>query len=99
MADPLTRHIHAFQLSLEGLIKLLGGTPEERERALEILLGITHSTEYELLAHQIDTATNLVTQVHDTFKSMQKTAAHINQENRRTTKMTVGARELAGAGR
>ena len=99
MADPLSRHIHAFQLSLEGLIKLLGGTPEERERALEILLGITHRTEYELLAHQIETATNLVTQVHETVKTMQKTAAHIKQETRRTTNVAVGARELAGAGR
>ena len=46
MPPSLDKEIRALELSIEGLLKLLGGSPEERERFWEIFKGITSVAEH-----------------------------------------------------
>ena len=46
-------NVRALQLSTEGLLKLLGGTPAERERYWEILKGITSLADVLVVNKQI----------------------------------------------
>jgi hypothetical protein len=46
MTPPLDKEVHALELSLEGLLKLLGGNADQRERFYEIFKGITSVAEY-----------------------------------------------------
>ena len=46
MPPSLDKEIHALELSIEGLLKLLGGTPDQRERFYEIFKGITSVAEH-----------------------------------------------------
>lgn len=46
----------ALQLRLDELIKLLGGTAEDRKRYWEIVLGITTPAEFKLVEHALDSA-------------------------------------------
>jgi hypothetical protein len=45
--------VRALQLNLEGLLKLLGGTPDDRLRFWEILKGITTPAQAVLINKQI----------------------------------------------
>jgi len=70
----------ALRLNVEGLFKLLGGTPDERERFWEILKGITTPAEYQLVSQQIDTLQGLVNQVQVRAKQLKATAGKIQRE-------------------
>jgi RecJ-like exonuclease len=70
----------ALQLNIEGLLKLLGGTPDERERFWEILKGITTPAENRLIAEEIATLQVLVDQVAVSAKQIRQTAATIREE-------------------
>lgn len=48
MPPNLEREIHALELNLEGLLKLLGGTEDERERFIEIIKGLTTPVQIRL---------------------------------------------------
>ena len=64
----------ALQLSVEGLLKLLGGTPAERERFWEILKGITTPAEFELANQQVQILAGLVNQVKASSANLKETA-------------------------
>jgi hypothetical protein len=70
----------ALQLNVEGLFKLLGGTPDERLRFWEILKGITTPAEYRLVNQQIKTLQVLVNQVQAGAQDLQRTASAIAKE-------------------
>jgi hypothetical protein len=65
----------AVQLNIEGLIKLLGGTADDRLRFWEIFKGITTPAEFELVNQQLEVMGNLAKQVQTSVKALQKTAA------------------------
>jgi hypothetical protein len=44
----LDREIDRLELTIEGLLKLLGGTPAQRQRFWEIFKGITTPAEHRL---------------------------------------------------
>lgn len=46
----LEREIEALQLNMEGLLKLLGGTEDDRERFFEIMKGLTTPAQIRLAA-------------------------------------------------
>lgn len=46
----LENEIKALSLNIEGLLKLLGGTKEERERFIETVTGLTSRAQYRLAA-------------------------------------------------
>ena len=70
----------ALQLNVEGLFKLLGGTPDERLRFWEILKGITTPAEYRLANQQIKTLQVLVNQVQVGAQQLKQTASTIAKE-------------------
>ena len=70
----------ALQLNIEGLLKLLGGTAEERERFWEILKGITTPAEYKLVSQELATLQTLVNQVQVSAKQLHQIAGTIREE-------------------
>lgn len=76
---PKTR---ALQLNLEGLFKLLGGTPEEREQFWEKVTGMTTVVEFELVSHQIELMGSLVANITASAKEIQNTAATYGMKER-----------------
>jgi hypothetical protein len=69
-----TARTRALQLNLEGLIKLIGGTADERLRFWEILKGITTPAENKMLAQQVQSLQNRVNQVTAEVKVLATTA-------------------------
>ena len=74
---PKTR---ALQLNIEGLIKLLGGTPEERARFWEIFKGITTPREDRLISSQINSLATAVKQIELGTKGLKATAQQIAKQ-------------------
>ncbi len=73
----LKAKVDALALDVEGLLKLLGGTPEQRERYWEILKGITsrawlNVVEAEVGAAQanVKSVANVVAALHDNAKQL-----------------------------
>ena len=77
MAKAMTAKARALQLNVEGLFKLLGGTPDERLRFWEILKGITTPIELRLVTSQLDVLQGLVNQVQASAKTLKDTASQI----------------------
>jgi hypothetical protein len=71
--------VDAVQLNLEGLLKLLGGTANDRLRFWEIIKGITSVAEGELITHNLNTISALAKQTTSNLKGLQATAAKINK--------------------
>ncbi len=69
----------ALALNVEGLLKLLGGTPDDRLRFWEILKGITTPAEFRLINQQMDIMQSLVNQVQASAKALKETAGGIKQ--------------------
>lgn len=67
----------ALQLNVEGLFKLLGGTPEERLRFWEIFKGITTPIQLRLINDQLGVLQGLVNQVQASAKTLKETAKQI----------------------
>ena len=70
----------ALQLNLEGLIKLLGGTPEDRLRFWEIFKGITTPREDKLINAQINSMAAVIKQVELGTKALKDTAQQIAKQ-------------------
>ena len=70
----------ALQLNLEGLIKLLGGTPEERLRFWEIFKGVTTPREDKLINSHIDAMAVVIKQVELGAKNLKDTAQQIAKQ-------------------
>ena len=68
-------NVRALQLNVEGLLKLLGGTPDERLRFWEIVKGITTPAQFRVASRQLDKMQGLVTQVRDSAKTLKTTAS------------------------
>ena len=60
MPPNLEHEIGALSLNIEGLLKLFGGTPEERERFIEVVKGLTTPAQYRLAT---DLVRNINTQL------------------------------------
>lgn len=84
MPNPLQKKVYAARLSLEGLLKLLGGSEEDRERFWEILTGLTTPREGILVANQLDAITASLKQVGVSAQALQKTAKSIAQTAAKT---------------
>jgi len=70
----------ALQLNVEGLFKLLGGTPDQRLRFWEIFKGITTPRELALINSQLNTLQTLVNQVEAGTKALKQTASQIAKQ-------------------
>ena len=75
----LNPKVRAVQLNLEALLKLLGGTPEERLRFWEIVKGITTPAQFRVVAGQLDKMQKLVTNVRDGAKTLKTTASKVSK--------------------
>ena len=69
----------ALQLNIEGLLKLLGGTAEDRLRFWEIFKGITTPRELVLINAQLETLASTVKQVELGAKALKTTAQQIGK--------------------
>jgi hypothetical protein len=75
----LNPKVRAVQLNLEGLLKLLGGTAEERLRFWEIIKGITTPAQFRISARQLDNMQRLVTNVRNSAKTLKATASKVSK--------------------
>jgi hypothetical protein len=80
MAKKLPAKTRALQLNVEGLLKLLGGTPDDRLRFWEIFKGITTPRELELVSNQFDVLQSLVNQVQAGAKSLKDMGSKIAKQ-------------------
>lgn len=78
MAPPNKAKVTALQRNAASLLKLLGGTADERLRFWEIFKGITTPAEVALIDQQMDSLDAQVTQVNAAVKQLQKTASTIS---------------------
>ncbi len=78
-ADPkkLKAKVEALQLNTAGLLKLLGGSDNDRLRYWEILKGITTPAELRLVDAQLDSMTALASQIQTSAKALEKNAKQI----------------------
>lgn len=74
---PDAKKVKALQLNLEGLLKLLGGSSDDRQRFLEIIKGVTTPIEVKLINAQIDALSAHTKAVQEGAKSLQNTAQQI----------------------
>jgi hypothetical protein len=63
------KNIHAFELNLEALLKLLGGTPDERERYWGVVKGITTPAEHRLTESALQAAASQMKVVQGTLEA------------------------------
>jgi len=71
---PLEVHAKSIANELELMLKLLGGTPEERWRAIEALTGITSRAVVQLVASQMDAMTQSLKTVNTSLKTLKVNA-------------------------
>ena len=74
---PDPKKVKALQLNVEGLFRLLGGSPDERMRFWEIIKGITTPVELRLINAQIDALAAQAKAVQAGAKSLQSSAQQI----------------------
>jgi Cu/Ag efflux pump CusA len=74
---PDVKKVRALQLNLEGLLKLLGGSSDDKQRFLEIIKGITTPVEVKLINSQIDALSAHTKAIQAGAKSLQATAQQI----------------------
>lgn len=77
MPPPNKAKVTALQRNAAALLKLLGGTEDERLRFWEIFKGITTPVEVRLIDQQITNAADTVSRVTESIKGLQKTAGGI----------------------
>jgi hypothetical protein len=70
----LKARVHAVQLDVEGLLKLLGGTAEDRERFFEIILGITSIAVFRLVESDLENISATVKATTNSLKTLQTNA-------------------------
>ena len=70
----IDKKVKALQLDTEGLLKLLGGTPDDRFRFWEILKGITTPRQEVLVNQELDAVQDALKQAQVGVKALQKVA-------------------------
>ena len=74
---PDPKKVKAVQLNFEGLIRLLGGTADDRQRFWEIHRGITTPIEIRLINAQLDGLAGQTKALQSSAKALQDTAKQI----------------------
>ena len=74
---PDRKKVRALQLNLEGLLKLAGGSSDDKQRFLELILGITTPIEIRLVNAQVDAMAAHAKAIQDGAKSLQASAQQI----------------------
>jgi hypothetical protein len=74
---PDPKKVKALQLNLEGLLRLLGGSSEDKQRFLEMIIGITTPMEVKLINAQVDALAAHTKAVQAGTKALQATAQQI----------------------
>ena len=74
---PDVKKVKALQLNLEGLLRLLGGSSDDKQRFLEMIIGITTPMEVKLINGQIDALAAHTKAVQAGAKALQSTAQQI----------------------
>lgn len=69
--------VAAVQRDLESLLKLLGGSADERLRFWEIVKGITTPAQFNVATRQLSRMQTQVGQVKDLAKSLKATAGKV----------------------
>lgn len=80
MADP---KLKGLQLNIEGLIRLLGGTAEDRARFWEIFKGVTTPIQLKLLNSQFDNLAASVKQIDVSTRALKSAAQDIAKGGRK----------------
>jgi hypothetical protein len=70
----LEKEIGALQLSTTGLLRLLGGSEEDRERFWEIMKGITSRAEMRLAEGALAAANAELTAAHNVLAAVHEVA-------------------------
>ena len=70
--------VSAVQRDLESLIKLLGGTPDDRLRFWEIVKGITTPAQFRLASKQLEKIQTQVGGIKELAKDLKATAGKVN---------------------
>jgi methyl-accepting chemotaxis protein len=73
----LKSKVRALQLNTEGLLKLLGGSSDDKQRFWEILKGITTPAELRLVTSELENMTAAVKQVQAAAKAVSAAAGQI----------------------
>jgi len=74
---PDAKKVRALQLNLEGLFKLAGGSSDDKQKFLEMIIGITTPMEVKLINGQIDALAAHTKAVQTGAKALQTTAQQI----------------------
>lgn len=74
---PDAKKVRALQLNLEGLLRLAGGSSEDKQRFLEMIIGITTPIEVRLVNAQIDAMSAHAKAIQAGVKSLQTSAQQI----------------------
>lgn len=74
---PDPKKIRALQLNLEGLLRLLGGSAEDRQRFWEIQKGITSRLEVKMINSQLDGLAAQAKVLQTSTKALKETAQEI----------------------
>jgi len=74
---PDPKKIRALQLNLEGLLRLAGGSSEDKQRFLEMIIGITTPIEVRLINGQIDAMAAHAKAIQAGAKALQNSAQQI----------------------
>jgi hypothetical protein len=74
---PDVKKVKALQLNLEGLLRLLGGSSDDKQKFLEMIIGITTPMEVKLINGQIDALAAHTKAVQTGAKALQTTAQQI----------------------
>ncbi|HKG61208.1 MAG TPA: hypothetical protein VKB05_15720 [Pyrinomonadaceae bacterium] len=74
---PDAKKVRALQLNLEGLLRLLGGSADDKQKFLETILGITTRMEVKLINAQVDALSAHTKAVQSAAKALQSTAQQI----------------------
>lgn len=69
---PLEVHARSVANELELILKLLGGTQEERWRAIEALTGITSRAVVQIVASQMDAMAQSLKTVNSSLKTLKE---------------------------
>jgi hypothetical protein len=73
----IEKEMRGVELNVEGLLKLLGGTPEQRERFWEIFKGITSLADARLIEGSLTAAEHHLQGLHASLASLHGAAEEI----------------------
>lgn len=74
---PDKKKVRALQLNLEGLLKLAGGSSDDKQRFLEMIIGITTPMEVKLINAQVDALSAHTKALQTGAKALQTSAQQI----------------------